>query len=197
MGNMTAANLDAMPSSTEVRDGDGDRWFKQSDGTWDCEVSPDINGYYRGWDSERLADLEVPMPEENMPGPRFEMGKTLDATVMIQDATKSNVKQGQTWLRKGGTNYNDDQIEVTGPMNASGEFPLVYGDGTHATLDAAYIEREFDLKTTPAGVWVLFDGPSKESVHYIYAEDQEIEALRKMNEQGFGMVEFVEFGQGL
>lgn len=47
----------------------------------------------------------------------------------------------------------------------------------------------------PKGVWLVWNSYTKESLNAIFPQDQEIEALRKVNEQGYGYAEFTEWGE--
>jgi hypothetical protein len=49
---------------------------------------------------------------------------------------------------------------------------------------------------TPKGVWIVWASYSRtDGFHAIYPADQELDALRYINEHGYGRVEFHEFGE--
>lgn len=51
-------------------------------------------------------------------------------------------------------------------------------------------------KGPDAGVWIVWrvHGDRSQGFNAIYPQDEELEALRQVNADGFGHVEFVEFG---
>lgn len=51
-------------------------------------------------------------------------------------------------------------------------------------------------KDKPKGVWIVWAAHSHtEGFHAIFPADQEIEALRYVNSNGYGVAEFHEFGE--
>lgn len=48
----------------------------------------------------------------------------------------------------------------------------------------------------PDGVWIVWrtHGDRSDGFNAIYPADEEIEALRQVNADGFGVAEFIEFG---
>jgi hypothetical protein len=45
------------------------------------------------------------------------------------------------------------------------------------------------------GVWIVWDGSSKEYIRAVFPVDGEINALRKVNRDGYGHAEFQPFGE--
>lgn len=48
--------------------------------------------------------------------------------------------------------------------------------------------------TKRQGVWLVWGDCTKTSLYYAFPADQEIQARRRSDEMGYGIVEFVEFG---
>lgn len=56
----------------------------------------------------------------------------------------------------------------------------------------------FDAVCGPAqGVWIVWSTTTRESMHIVFPADQELECRRWSDEQGYGWVEFVTFGEQL
>jgi hypothetical protein len=49
----------------------------------------------------------------------------------------------------------------------------------------------------PQGVWMVWSTTTRESLHIVFPADQELECRRWSDEQGYGWVEFVAFGEQL
>lgn len=71
-------------------------------------------------------------------------------------------------------------------MGPDGKYPDV--------SEARIVQIGGSVEFAAKGVWLLWDSSSKESLHAVYPADQEIDVLRKVNDQGFGYAEFVEWG---